>query len=218
MNRADPRTYLADVVALLAKSWPDNRTINLVAHGHSVPAGYFDTPTVDTFNAYPHLIHVRLKQRFPTAVLNMIVTAIGGEHSVSGAARFQRDVLPLKPDVLFLDYALNDRGLSLKQARQAWVQMIQQALDGGVKIILLTPTLDKRAILDDPVDPLNQHADQVRQLAAEFGVGLADSFQASQAALRAGLNIDELMSHVNHPNRRGHEVVVGELWKWFAVK
>ena len=218
MNRADPKTYLAEVVARLAQSWPDNRTINLVAHGHSVPAGYFDTPTVDTFNAYPHLIHVRLKQRFPTAVINMIVTARGGEHSVSGATRFQRDVLPLKPDVLLIDYALNDRGLSLEQARQAWGQMIQQALDVGAKIILLTPTLDQRADLNDPADPLNRQANQVRQLAAEFGVGLADSFEASQAALRAGLKIDELMSHVNHPNRRGHEVVVGELWKWFPEK
>jgi len=50
MSTADPRTYLAGVVALLGKSWPDNRIVNIVAHGHSVPAGYFDTPTVDTFN------------------------------------------------------------------------------------------------------------------------------------------------------------------------
>jgi len=106
MSTADPRTYLANVVALLDKPWPDNRTVNIVAHGHSVPAGYFATPIVDTFNAYPHLLHVRLKQRYPTAVLNVIVTAIGGEASVSGAARFHRDVLPLRPDVLLIDYAL----------------------------------------------------------------------------------------------------------------
>ena len=218
MRAADSRTYLADVVGLLDKAWPDNRTVNLVAHGHSVPAGYFETPMVDTFNAYPHLLHRRLKQRFPKAVLNMIVTAIGGENSIRGAERFQRDVLSLRPDVVFIDYALNDRGLSLEQAHQAWAQMIQHALGGGVKIILLTPTLDKRAILADPLDPLNQHADQVRQLAAQFGVGLADSSQASQAAVRAGTKIDNLMSHVNHPNRQGHELVVSELWKWFELK
>ena len=218
MSTAAARTYLADIVALLDKAWPDNRTVNIVVHGHSVPAGYFDTPSVDTFNAYPHLLHVRLKQRFPTAVLNVIVTAIGGENSVSGATRFQRDVLPMKPDVLLIDYVLNDRSLSLEQAHQAWEQMIRQALAVGTKIILLTPTLDKRAVFYDPLDLLNQHAEQVRQLAAKFGIGLADSYKASLAALHAGVKIDELMSHVNHPNRRGHELVVAELWKWFAVQ
>ena len=66
-----------------------------------------------TVNAYPHLIHRALKERYPTAVINVIVTAIGGEASESGAARFERDVLSLKPDLVLIDYGLNDRGLGL---------------------------------------------------------------------------------------------------------
>ena len=58
-------TYLADILALLKKDWPDNRTVNIVCHGHSVPAGYFKTPTVDPMNSYPHLLHARLAERFP---------------------------------------------------------------------------------------------------------------------------------------------------------
>lgn len=215
MSVAVPRTYLAEIVALLNERWPKNRTVNIIAHGHSVPAGYFDTPVVDTFNAYPHLLHVRLKERHPTAVMNVIVTSIGGENSVSGAARFARDVVPLRPDVLLLDYALNDRGVGLAPARQAWEQMLRQALAAGAKVILLTPTADKRNSLTDPADPVLQHAAQVRHLAFEFGVGLADSLAAFQAAVRAGMNLDDLMSHVNHPNRRGHDLVVAELLKWF---
>src|SRR3982751_3841278 len=69
----DPRTYLASLINLLQIPWPKNRTINIVCHGHSVPAGYFKTPLVDTFNAYPHLLHQGLKQRFPHAVINVIV-------------------------------------------------------------------------------------------------------------------------------------------------
>ena len=59
-----------DVVAALKATWPGNRTVNIVCHGHSVPAGYFKTPVVDTFNAYPHLLHRGLKDRFPFAVIN----------------------------------------------------------------------------------------------------------------------------------------------------
>ena len=59
-------------------------------------------------------------------VINVIVTAIGGENSESGAARFATDVLCHKPDVVTIDYALNDRDLGLVRAEQAWRQMIEQ--------------------------------------------------------------------------------------------
>ena len=48
---ADRMSYLADVVNDLKRQWPDNSLVNIVCHGHSVPAGYFATPVVDTFNA-----------------------------------------------------------------------------------------------------------------------------------------------------------------------
>ena len=137
---ADRKNYLADLAVQLKRTWPGNRTINVVCHGHSVPAGYFKTPLVDSFNAYPHLIHRGLKERYPNAVINVIVTAIGGEASESGAARFERDVLAHQPDLVLIDYALNDRGLGLDRAKAAWKKMIEKAQARGVKVILVTPT------------------------------------------------------------------------------
>ena len=81
MPPANKQTYLASICEILRQHWPDNRTVNIVCHGHSVPAGYFATPRVDTFHAYPHLLHRGLKERYPFAVINVIVTAIGGENS-----------------------------------------------------------------------------------------------------------------------------------------
>src|SRR6478609_180133 len=110
MAAADPASYLRPVVEELKKHWPANRAVNVVCHGHSVPAGYFATPRVDAANAYPRLLHDLLLARFPFAVINVVVTAIGGETSEGGAARFEREVLCHRPDVLTIDYALNDRG------------------------------------------------------------------------------------------------------------
>ena len=214
---ADPRTYLADITAALDVPWPRNRAITVVCHGHSVPAGYFKTPVVDTFNAYPHLLHAALKARHPYAVINVIVTAIGGENAVSGATRFDRDVLPLKPDVLLIDYALNDRGPGLEAARQAWAEMLAKAQARGIKVLLLTPTPDQSAKLADPNDPLSRHAEQIRRLAAEHGVGLVDSLAAFQAYVAGGGTLADVMSQVNHPNRKGHDLVLGELLKWFPA-
>src|SRR3954467_10042249 len=104
-----PKTYLAELEALLRVDWPRNRTVNIVVHGHSVPAGYFETPEVRSLEAYPALLRNDLARRFPHAVINVIVTAIGGENSVAGAARFEKDVLSHQPDLVLIDYALNDR-------------------------------------------------------------------------------------------------------------
>lgn len=208
-------SYLHSVVVDLSRQWPQNRTVNIVCHGHSVPAGYFKTPVVDTFNAYPHLLHRGLKERFPYAVMNVIVTAIGGENSEAGAQRFERDVLALRPDVVTIDYALNDRGIGLVRAEAAWKTMIAQAKAAGVKVILLTPTPDTTASLDDPNEPLNQHAAQIRRLARENEVALVDSLAAFRTRVRAGEPLDAFMAQFNHPNRKGHETVAAELLRLF---
>jgi hypothetical protein len=113
VGSALPATYLAPLTAAMQIQWPKNRTITIVCHGHSVPAGYFKTPAVDTFNAYPYLLHRALKERFPRAVINVIVTAIGGEHAEQGAKRFANEVLNHRPDLITIDYALNDRKIGL---------------------------------------------------------------------------------------------------------
>lgn len=219
MKRADPATYLADTVRHLRKHWPDNRTVNIVCHGHSVPAGYFATPVVDTLNAYPHLMQVGLKHRFPFAVTNVVVTAIGGEDSEAGAARLVEQVLTHRPDVLTLDYGLNDRRLGRERARRAWAFMIQTSLKAGIRVILLTPTFDMTqapGYAGPDRESLAEHADQIRGLADEFGVGLADSFASFQTYATTGA-VSDLLSWGNHPNRLGHELVARELLRWFPA-
>jgi acyl-CoA thioesterase-1 len=214
---ATPATGLTNVVAELRRQWPANRMVQIVCHGHSVPAGYFKTPVVDTFNAYPHLLHRGLKERFPFAVINVTVTAIGGEDSESGARRFERDVLALRPAVVTIDYSLNDRRLGLARAEAAWRSMITNALARGAKVILLTPTPDLAAKLDDPNDPLLRHAEQVRRLAAEYQVALVDSLELFRTASKGGARMEDLMSQANHPNRQGHALAATDLLRWFPI-
>ena len=210
-----PSHYLAPLVEELHKQWPLNRTVNLVCHGHSVPAGYFATPFVDTFNAYPHLLHVLLKERFPFAVVNVLVTAKGGESSDAGASRFEAEVLRLPPDLVTIDYALNDRGIGLYSAEKAHRAMIEAALEREAKVLLLSPSPDLRARGDEnETRKLAAFGAQARSLAGEYGVGFED-VSAHFAAREA--EIGELMSWSNHPNRAGHELIARALLRWFPV-
>ncbi len=212
---ANPTTYLTDIKTELTKQWPKNRSITLVFHGHSVPSGYFKTPVVNTLGAYPHLLLKRIKDKYPNAVVNVIVTAIGGEQSEQGAARFLTEVLIHKPDVLLIDYALNDRRLGLERAKKAWQTMIEQAQQAGAKVILLTPSPDLKVDMSNPDNELNQHANQIRQLADRYQTGLVDSYQLFDARRIQGDTLSRYMSQGNHPNEAGHTLIADELVKWF---
>lgn len=212
---ADPVNYLHDLKDDMQKEWPKNRIINLVFHGHSVPAGYFKTPQINTISAYPHLLLTQLKALYPYAQLNIIVTAIGGENSINGAKRFKRDVLSHKPDILFIDYALNDRGIGVNKAYDAWNKMIKMAKVHGIKVILLTPSPDQNVDYSDTNNELKIHSNQIRKLASEHHIGLADSYKAFEPHYSNKEKLSEMMSQVNHPNEKGHELITNELIKWF---
>ena len=215
-QQANPDTYLKPILLELQRSWPNNRTINLVFHGHSVPSGYSATPIVNTLEAYPHLTLKIIKDKFPTAVVNVITTSIGGEQSEQGEKRLESDVFPMKPDVLFIDYALNDRNIGLKRTEIAWRKMIEQALKYGCKLILLTPTPDlSEDILNDEA-PLAGYARLIRKLASEYKVGLADNYLVFKKMKQNGTNLADYMAQNNHPNERGHQAVATEISKWFS--
>lgn len=207
-------TYLSDVKKELRAVWPKNRRINIVFHGHSVPAGYWDNHEVHTLESYPNLFLKALKEKYPYAVVNVIVTAIGGENSLKGATRFETEALPHQPDVIFIDYALNDRFSPLDKTREALEKMIRAAQAKNVKVILVTPSPDQRIDISNPSNPLDPYAAQVRELAAQYKTGLADPYTDFQKLVKEG-KLKEVMSSVNHPNLAGHTLVMNKLLPYF---
>jgi len=75
--------------------------------------------------------------------------------------------------------------------------------------------LDQQVKMEDENEILTQHAAQVRGLAKEYKTGLADSYSVFIKFLNDGGNIDDVMSWVNHPNEKGHQMVAKEIIKWF---
>lgn len=205
--------YLAEFKQQLELKWPNNKTRNVVFHGHSVPSGYFKTPVVNTLAAYPHLFLKFLKENYPTAVINSITTAIGGEQSEQGAKRFKTDVLSLKPDLIFIDYALNDRGIGLERAEASWRSMIERALSAKVKVVLLTPTPDLKEDILDEKAKLAGYVKMIIKLGKEYQIPVVDVYSQFKALKSSGVDLSTHMSQGNHPNELGHQVVLSEIVK-----
>lgn len=197
----------SDLKQLMKLTWPNNRLVRFVFHGHSVPAGYFRGGRVQRFDSYPILFHQSLCEHYPTAVIDVCTTAIGGENSGRGSHRFADDVLSMKPDVIFIDYCLNDRRIGVEAAAKSWRTMITQAIQNDVKVVLLTPTPDSHEDILDPEAKLAQHAQSVRQLGKDFGLPVVDAYGAFKKRVSDGADVDQYLSQPNHPNRQGHEIV-----------
>lgn len=173
-----PSDCMAEVVRDLKVVWPKNQTINIVAFGHSVPAGYGITPVVHKKYAYPRLLEDALAERYPHAVLNVITSGVGGEDSTQGLVRFQRDVLDHHPRVVLVDFALNDRPLGVDVARGNLTKIVNGVRSAGACPVLLTPTWDEHASPNQPGDALGEQAAMIRGLAKAMDVPLADSLAA----------------------------------------
>lgn len=208
-------TCLANVVADLQVQWPKNSTVNIVAFGHSVPAGYGQTPRVIKRDAYPRQLEDALAERFPYAVFNVITAAVGGENSTSGVLRVQRDVIDHHPRVVLIDYGLNDRDMPLAQSRQNLTSIINAARTAGACPVLLTPTWEVGAAPESPGDQLGRQAAMIRALGLVEGVPVADSMQAFLAFKG---DKKALMAQPNHPSRAGHALVLQQLLPLFAPR
>lgn len=213
--QAGVATYLEKIKTELKEKWPENRTINLVFHGHSVPSGYFQTPEVRRMEAYPFLVLRALDKKYPTSVINVITTSIGGENSEQGQKRFKTDVMIHRPDVLFIDYALNDRSIGLERSGAAIEKMVVAALEQGIKVVLLTPSPDLTVDLLLPNNTLEVYRNQLVVIAEKYNIALVDSYQVFKKRKAEGEELKIYMAQSNHPNKKGHQLIADEIMHWF---
>ena len=93
------------LVAVMAKA-RRGEEICVTAIGGSITAGGLQTK--DPKNRYIARVADWFTQTFPKAKVRFVNAGIGGTNSLYGAMRVQRDVLSKKPDLVIVEYAVND--------------------------------------------------------------------------------------------------------------
>lgn len=138
-----------------------------------------------------------LQTIYPKQKIEIVNAGISGHKSNDMLARFQRDVLDKKPDVVTISVGINDvwhgftpehpagygpRRIPLEDYRKNVETMIQAAHKAGVKVVLFTTTIFE----DKPDSPRNLRVqgynDTLRELAAKYNLPVADQYQAFMAA------------------------------------
>jgi lysophospholipase L1-like esterase len=166
-------------------------------------------------SGYVAIVQERLKEN---VVLN---TGISGHTVRDLAARWDNDVINLKPDWLSIMIGTNDvwrqfdkRGVGVlptdyKATYRSLLTRVRPNLKGG--LVLMTPFL----VEANEAEPMRARMDEYRQivieLAGEFGAYLVDTQGMYNYHMLQGATVNDIAGDRVHPSPKGHKIMA-ETW------
>jgi len=236
-HQAPPESALSRSESALLRKLGRREPAVIVAFGDSVTEGWMDVSTRDGFAVYHHQLKVLLHERFPEPVLNVINSGRAGETVTDGLKRLEPDVFRYAPDLVLVQFGLNDCAAggaagvdSFRRTVQTAVERIREAT--GAEVILLTPnfmcTADNPNICAEHRDKgwaetfcrlqnegtVARYAQAVRDVGSELSVPVADIYGQWQRLADEGGDTDALLANgLNHPNAEGHRLAAQTIFE-----
>lgn len=182
----------------------------IVCFGDSITAGYA------VRRGFPSFLLESLRQRFPDSKIEMINSGISGDTSQDGLGRLDWAVLSYEPDLVTINFGINDcvLGLSLEEFEMNLVEMVRRIRAGPNSEILL---LSSQPLESPPYDQrVLDYYQTVERVAKEMNVGFVDVYGAWMKRVRAGMPLDSLiLPGLDHPNEAGYKIIAEELISLF---
>ncbi|MEK6796735.1 MAG: SGNH/GDSL hydrolase family protein [Spirochaetota bacterium] len=147
---------------------------------------------------YIDRIAARLSERFPSAQFTIANAGIGASNSLFGAFRVRKDLFSREPDIIFIDYAVNDA--TNPDVVHPYESLIHACLSApkGPPVILLFMLTDNGANRQDLQIPIGRHYD-LPMLSVRDAVWP----EIEQGALRWS----DYSPDTVHPNDAGHDMI-----------
>ena len=173
--------------------------ITVAAIGGSITAG--GAATKDAKNRYVNRLAAWFATNFPQAKVRAVNAGIGGTNSYYGAMRLQADVLAHKPDLVVVEYAVNnmpDRGFA-----ESYEGVLRQILRDPQQIAVIEPFFMHKD--GENAQTWQEMLGRHYQLPM---VSFRDAWWPEFTAGRAAW--EDLYADVVHPNDTGH-ILASEL-------
>ena len=164
--------------------------------GGSITWGATATDPLKT--SWRALLAKRLQREFPAARLVPVDAAIGGKGSDLGVFRMDRDVLPFRPDLTFVEFAVND---AQNPERLECMEGILRKLHTGrpdMAIVLVITGYGTESF-ESPRE------EDYRSLAAYYGIPAISVVPEVRRRIAAGeFSCRDILTDGTHPNDRGY--------------
>ena len=156
-------------------------------------------------NCYAYLVYEWWKKSFPNAAFSFVNGGIGGTTSHYGGARAWKDVLCYRPDIVTVDFSVNDDAN----------EFFEETYEGTLRRLLAAPSAPAVVVLNNVFYDTGKNAqDYHNRIADHYGiphVSIKDIVYPdveSGKIVRADITPDNL-----HPNDKGHRLVADEICK-----
>jgi acyl-CoA thioesterase-1 len=219
----------------------NNPAVLIACLGDSVTHGCFEvfinrSGNIDTVyrpgDGYVSKLQRRLNEYYPAAAVSMLNAGVSGDSAAGGLARLERDVLSHNPDLVTVNFALNDAmgGLEkLPAYEKAMDSIMERVLGSGAECLLITPNRMcdfvqpslKHALLikiaEDAANiqnggVLDAYVNAARAVAKRRGVPVADANAVWNRLHEMGADTTAmLVNDINHPSPAAHDIFVQEI-------
>jgi lysophospholipase L1-like esterase len=99
---------------------------NKIKKGKKVKVAYLGGSITRADKGWREQIFNWLQQAYPKALFEQVMAAIGGTGSDFGAYRLKNHVLEYKPDLVFVEFAVNDQPKTAQQVKEAMEGIVRQ--------------------------------------------------------------------------------------------
>ena len=154
---------------------------------------------------YAYLVYEWWKKSFPNAEFSFVNGGIGGTTSHYGGARAWKDVLCYRPDIVTVDFSVNDDAN----------EFFEETYEGTLRRLLMAPSAPAVVVLNNVFYDTGKNAQEYHnRIADHYGiphVSIKDTVYPdveSGKIVRADITPDNL-----HPNDKGHRLVADEICK-----
>ena len=154
---------------------------------------------------YAYLVYEWWKKSFPNAEFSFVNGGIGGTTSHYGGARAWKDVLCYRPDIVTVDFSVNDDAN----------EFFEETYEGTLRRLLAAPSAPAVVVLNNVFYDTGKNAQEYHnRIADHYGiphVSIKDTIfpdVESGKIVRADITPDNL-----HPNDKGHRLVADEICK-----
>jgi len=148
-----------------------------------------------------------LQEQYPHTPITFHDAAIGGSGSNLGLFRLERDVLAHKPDLVFLDFTVNDdaEGVDVR-ALAAYERIVRELLQARVRVLPVLMLFKSHA--SNPDAPLPPRHEAHLKLAAAYQLPAANVLAYIRAKARSGTSPDDLwnLGDGAHPGDEGYQL------------
>ncbi|MBQ3134838.1 MAG: hypothetical protein IJB75_03380 [Oscillospiraceae bacterium] len=208
--------------------------------GDSVTQGVFEVYeknnqmkcVFDSMYGYPEKLRELLAMLWPNAPVSIFNAGVDGSGAPKGWERFQRDVLPLKPDLLIVCFGLNDvhyLNEGLAKYKEALHNIFSAAKQADIEVIFMTPNMmntHSEYVGEGPIlaphgpmfaerqlnGEFDAYIDAARQVCREENVILCDCYAIWKNMYEKGVDTSALLCNgLNHPTRKMHELFAWQL-------